>query len=192
MIQNRQNSALSRAQLKNYFSYVRQFIAAPRSVGSVIPSSATLCRAMMNQVDWCTNLSIAELGAANGVLTKGILERMRADAVLDAYEINPGFVNQLQKISDKRLNVVAASAETLINHYDIVFSCLPLLSMPTRITMRILNQIRKRMAPHSTFVQFQYSPLSEKLLSHYFNWQRIVVVKNVPPALVYVCTLREE
>ena len=67
------------------------------------------------------------------------------------------------------------------------FFCLPLLSPPARSLLRI----SRRMSPHSNFVQFQYSPLSEKLLSRYFRWQRIVVIKNMPPALVYVCTLRQ-
>lgn len=115
---------------------------------------------------------------------------MRRDAMLDAYEINPGFIGQLRTIDDRRLNVVAASAERLINPYDIVFSCLPLLSLPLRISMRILNQIRQQMSADGLFIQFQYSPLSETLLSRYFRWQRIVVMRNLPPALVYVCTLR--
>ena len=178
------------AALTRGSSYLRQFIADPRTTGALLPSSAALCRAMMNQVDWGVSLSIAELGAANGVLTKGILSRMRRDAMLDAYEINPGCVGQLQAIDDRRLNVVAASAERLINPYDIVFSCLPLLSLPLRISMRILNQIRQQMSAHGLFIQFQYSPLSETLLSRYFRWQRIVVMRNLPPALVYVCTLR--
>lgn len=188
------NAALSRiARAKNNpcFSYLRQFIADPRSVGSVIPSSSALCHTMMNQVDWGRSLAVAELGAANGVLTRGILARMRADAQLDAYEINRGFVEQLRAIDDRRLNVVAASAETLIQPYDIIFSCLPLLSLPGRIRLRILQQISRHMSAQSLFIQFQYSPLSEKLLSRYFHWQRRVVVRNIPPALVYVCTLRQ-
>jgi phospholipid N-methyltransferase len=184
-------SSSADAALTRGTSYLRQFIAAPRTTGSLLPSSPALCRAMMNPVDWGASLSIAELGAANGVLTRGILSRMRADAALDAYEINPGFVERLQTIDDRRLNVVAASAETLIKPYDTVFSCLPLLSLPRRISMRILYQISQRMSAGGLFIQFQYSPLSEKLLSRYFHWQRLVVVRNLPPALVYICTLRD-
>ncbi|HHG8626851.1 TPA: class I SAM-dependent methyltransferase [Raoultella ornithinolytica] len=187
---NNPHSHSAGAALTRGCSYLRQFIADPRTTGALLPSSAVLCRAMMNQVDWGVSLSIAELGAANGVLTRGILSRMRRDAMLDAYEINPGFIGQLRTIDDRRLNVVAASAERLINPYDIVFSCLPLLSLPLRISMRILNQIRQQMSADGLFIQFQYSPLSETLLSRYFRWQRIVVMRNLPPALVYVCTLR--
>lgn len=175
---------------KTYSSYLRQFMADPRATGSVIPSSAALCHTMLSQVDWANSLSVAELGAARGVLTQGILTRMRADARLDAYEINASFIDDLQAIDDRRLNLIAGSAERLQNPYDVVFSCLPLLSLPLRTSVRILHQIRQRMTPQSLFIQFQYSPLSEKLLSHYFRWQRVVVMRNIPPALVYVCTPR--
>jgi hypothetical protein len=36
------------------------------------------------------------------------------------------------------------------------------------------------------FIHFQYSRLSEKMLSRCFIWAPIRVVKNFPPALVYI------
>ncbi len=49
-------------------------------------------------------------------------------------------------------------------------SCLPLLSIPVRISVRILQQARQRLlARNGTLVLFQYSHLSEKLLSRYFS-----------------------
>ncbi|ATA19052.1 phospholipid N-methyltransferase [Gibbsiella quercinecans] len=179
----------TRLQLKNHFSYIQQFMAAPRTVGTLMPSSPWLCQAMLNQVEWTRALSIAELGAADGVLTKRILARMRADAVLDAYEIQPGFVRQLRQIDERRLRVMAHSAEQLSQDYDVIFSCLPLLSMPVKVSMRILQQAQARLhARAGVLVLFQYSPLSEKLLSRYFYWKKLRVVRNFPPALVYVCT----
>jgi len=57
--------------------------------------------------------------------------------------------------------------------------------------VRILQQARQRLlARNGTLVLFQYSHLSEKLLSRYFHWKRLRVVRNFPPALVYVCTPR--
>jgi phospholipid N-methyltransferase len=65
------------------------------------------------------------------------------------------------------------------------------LSIPVRISVRILQQARQRLlARNGTLVLFQYSHLSEKLLSRYFHWKRLRVVRNFPPALVYVCTPR--
>lgn len=181
----------TRLQLMNHFAYLQQFMASPRTVGTLAPSSPWLCQAMLNQVEWTRALSIAELGAADGVLTKRILGRMRADAALEAFEIQPHFVHRLRGIDDRRLQVMAHSATQMATDYDVVFSCLPLLSIPVRISVRILQQARQRLlARNGTLVLFQYSHLSEKLLSRYFHWKRLRVVRNFPPALVYVCTPR--
>lgn len=82
IMHNNPHSHSAGAALARGCSYLRQFIADPRTTGALLPSSAVLCRAMMNQVDWGVSLSIAELGAANGVLTKGILvaDAPRCDA----------------------------------------------------------------------------------------------------------------
>src|SRR5471030_265022 len=181
----------TRVSLQNQFFYLQSFISSPRTMGTLVPSSPWLCRSMLSQVDWTKSLRIAELGAADGVLTKRILASMRADAQLQAFEIQSSFVHKLNLIDDPRLQVMAHSAEFLEGDFDVIFSCLPLLSMPTRISMKILQQAQQRLkANGGVMVQFQYSHLSEKMLSRYFTWQKIRVVKNFPPALVYVCKPR--
>lgn len=179
------NTGLS---IQNQFFYLQNFISSPRTMGTLMPSSPWLCHAMLNQIDWTTSLHIAELGAADGVLTRRILNRMRADARLDAFEIQPAFIRKLNLIDDPRLQVMAHSAEHLAGGYDAVFSCLPLLSIPTRISMRILQRTQQQLKEKDgVLVLFQYSHLSEKMLSRYFTWKKIRVVKNFPPALVYIC-----
>ncbi|MBB6115890.1 MULTISPECIES: class I SAM-dependent methyltransferase [unclassified Rahnella] len=179
------NTGLS---IQNQFFYLQNFISSPRTMGTLMPSSPWLCHAMLNQIDWTTSLHIAELGAADGVLTRRILNRMRADARLDAFEIQPAFIRKLNLIDDPRLQVMAHSAEHLTGGYDAVFSCLPLLSIPTRISMRILQRTQQQLKEKDgVLVLFQYSHLSEKMLSRYFTWKKIRVVKNFPPALVYIC-----
>lgn len=41
-----------RRNFKSQFSYLQRFIASPRTVGTLAPSSPWLCQAMLNQVDW--------------------------------------------------------------------------------------------------------------------------------------------
>jgi len=181
-------SSTVKLQLKHHFSYLQQFIASPRTVGTLVPSSPWLCNTMLKQVEWDSALSIAELGAADGVLTKRILAKMRPDAELGAYEIQPNFIQQLKRIEDPRLQVLARSAEQLERDYDVIFSCLPLLSIPLRISLRILQQAQKTLRTRNgTLVLFQYSQLSEKILSRYFSWTKVREVRNFPPALVYIC-----
>ena len=178
----------TRKSIKNQFSYLQNFISSPRTFGTLAPSSPWLCQAMVNQVDWTKSLKIAEFGAADGVLTRRILGKMRVDAQLQAFEIQPNFIHKLNLIDDQRMLVMGHSAEHLQGDFDAIFCCLPLLSIPTRISMKILQRAQQRLKQNDgELILFQYSRLSEKMLSRYFSWKKIRVVKNFPPALVYVC-----
>lgn len=176
--------------LKHQMSYVRQFIKSPRTFGSLAPSSPWLCQRMAEIADWTSVYTVAELGAGDGVLTRRLLDRLAPDGHLDAWEIQPALVEKLQVIAaqDPRLQVINRSAEQLDRHYDVIFSCLPLLSIPVMPRMRIMHRVRERLNPAGLLIQFQYSTMSEKLLSRYFNWIRIYEIRNIPPAWIYICT----
>ncbi len=78
-------------------NFVQQFIRDPRTIGSVTPSSAALCRCMCNAVEWDSSLRVAELGAGDGVLTRQLLSRMVPAAQLDVFEINPQLAAELRQ-----------------------------------------------------------------------------------------------
>lgn len=69
-----------------------------------------------------------------------------------------------------------------------IFSGLPLLSLPTELREAILRAVYNALGPNGVFVQFQYTSLTQPDLSRYFTWERQRVLKNVPPAWVYRCT----
>lgn len=180
---------MAHPRLKKHLQYINSFIHSPRSMGTLMPSSPALCEAMVKTVDWSTpSLLVAELGAGDGVLTRHILKAMNHDASLSAYEINSIFYADLEGINDDRLVVKKVSAEILDQSYNVIFSCLPFLSLPLRVSLRILRatvQILEQTG--GTFVLFQYTQRMERVLSRYFNWERKLVFKNFPPAYVYVC-----
>lgn len=186
------NSVLNTVQLylKHQVEYVRQFIKSPRTFGSLAPSSPWLCQRMAGLADWKTASTVAELGAGDGVLTRRLLTKLAPDGQLDAWEIRPELAKQLRILAeeDPRLQVITQSAERLERNYDIIFSCLPLLSIPLITRLRILHQVRERLTPRGVLIQFQYTPLSEKYLSRYFEWSKVYEVRNIPPAWIYVCT----
>lgn len=74
----------TRLQLKNHFSYLQQFMASPRTIGTLAPSSPWLCQAMLNQVEWTGALSIAELGAVDRRTGRGGRRADQADIRPDA------------------------------------------------------------------------------------------------------------
>lgn len=168
-------------------NFVQQFIRDPRTIGSVTPSSAALCRCMCNAVEWDSSLRVAELGAGDGVLTRQLLSRMVPAAQLDVFEINSQLAAELRQWHDPRMQVQAHSAELLQGEYDAIFSGLPLLSLPAATRHTILSAVHNALAPQGVFVQFQYTSLTRHDLSRYFVWQRQRVLKNMPPAWVYRC-----
>lgn len=180
---------MAHPRLKKHLSYINSFIQSPRSMGTLMPSSPALCEAMISEVNWQTeSLVVAELGAGDGVLTRHILRAMQSDAKLSAYEINPMFFSELEGIDDDRLMVRKVSAEILDQPYQVIFSCLPFLSLPLRISLRILKatlQILEK--TQGTLILFQYTQRMERVLSRYFTWERKLVIKNFPPAYVYMC-----
>ncbi|PWD87496.1 class I SAM-dependent methyltransferase [Ignatzschineria cameli] len=174
---------------KKHLTYIQGFIQSPRSIGTLMPSSPTLCRAMISELDWKQpNLRVAELGAGDGVLTKHILRAMPADSTLSAFEINPLFFADLEGIQDQRLILYKHSAEKLTQPYNIIFSCLPFLSLPLRVSLKILRSVLAILeSTGGDFILFQYTQRMERVLSRYFQWERKRVMKNFPPAYVYHC-----
>jgi phospholipid N-methyltransferase len=168
--------------------FVHQFIRNPRKMGSITPSSGTLCRAMTRSVAWDNQLNIAELGAGDGVLTRQLLARMSPEATLDVFEISGSLAEKLIAMDDPRMTVRTCSAEYLNGKYDAIFSGLPLLSLPPALRDAILRAVFNALSPTGVFVQFQYTSLTQPDLSRYFTWERQRVLKNVPPAWVYRCT----
>lgn len=181
-----------RPYIQNHVVYINQFINSPKTFGTLAPSSSWLCGKMIAQSDWSKVLTIAELGAGTGVLTRRLLQMMPAGGWLDAYEIQPGLANTLKKLAvqDKRLHVLTQSAEQLNQSYDMIFSGLPLLSLPETIRQKILLEISNKLSPGGCYIQFQYTRFSEKYLSLYFDWTRVYELRNIPPAWVYYCTLK--
>ncbi|WP_197473318.1 MULTISPECIES: class I SAM-dependent methyltransferase [unclassified Erwinia] len=176
--------------IKDKTGYLQEFLTDPRKTGTIAPSSGFLCRTMSDAVEWGSCQRIAELGAGDGVLTRHLLSRMRPDAELLAFETNPRFIPKLQAIDDPRLTITTASAETLSHEYDAIFSGLPLLSLPQKVRDTILARAASLLSPHGVFVQFQYTSLSEPLISDHFAWHRTRVLCNLPPAWVYRCHSR--
>ena len=72
--------------------FAKNFVRHPSLLGSVVPSSAFLCRRLVNHVDWRTARRVVELGPGVGTLSRFILDRMESGASLTLAEKNPEFV----------------------------------------------------------------------------------------------------
>ena len=83
--------------------FFRESVKNLKTVGTITRSSKYLCKGMIKPVDFSKAKVLVELGAGDGVVTKHILENMRKDAKLLAFELNPKFCEQIREIQDERL-----------------------------------------------------------------------------------------
>lgn len=179
------------ARVRPGLLFARHFLANPRHVGSVIPSSRRLIQRLLAGIDWSRVQIAVEYGPGTGVVTRALLARLGPEARLHAFEINPEFAAYLRReIADPRLVVVEASAELVAQRLpgpaDLVVSSLPFTVMPRDVSARILAATATALAPGAPLVGYQYSKAWLRALRRVFP--RVDVdfePRNWPPAFVF-------
>ena len=174
--------------------FLRRFVEFPRQVGSVVPSSRYLTRAVMDRIDWEGTRCLAELGAGTGVFTRSILRNLRKDGKVLVFEIDPMLKRMIE---DEHAGLgVYGDARELPNilrergiaELDCVVSSLPFAVLPPRMTASILDAICKCLKPGGKMVAYQYSRHMKPYFEKRFARVKIsFVLRNVPPAFVYEC-----
>lgn len=175
--------------------FARNFLANPRRVGSVIPSSRRLIQRLLGQTDWQRVKVAVEYGPGTGCVTRALLARLGPDARLFAFEINPDFVEFLRsELPDPRLTVVAASAEDVgavlaaagFGHCDVAVSSLPFSIMPVAVRRAIVRATARLLPPEGRFIGYQYSTGWLRELRHDFRQVSVQIEpRNWPPAFVF-------
>lgn len=174
--------------------FLRSFLAHPRRVGAVLPTSARAVADMLDMAQVDQASLVVELGAGTGSHTAALLERLAPEARLLVFEIDPGLASAVRvKLPDPRLQVVTGSAEDVADvldgrHPQIIVSTLPFTSLPAGIGRTILQRAAGELAPGGTMLVLQYSPLMAGKLSRVFaSVRRQVCLLNVPPAFLFAC-----
>jgi phospholipid N-methyltransferase len=178
--------------------FARNFFKNPSMLGSVVPSSPFLVKDMMAQVDWERARVLVEFGPGVGTITREILKRMRADAVLVAIELNTDFVDYLRaRVRDPRLRVVQGSAAQVrgmltqqnLAPADYIISGLPYRNMTDSLRRQILDESRLALKAEGSMVLFQYTrTLQPYLESSFRSVKRDFQLFNILPALIFHCT----
>jgi phospholipid N-methyltransferase len=175
--------------------FLRSFLAHPRRVGAVLPTSRRAVRDMLDMASFAGVDHVVELGAGTGVYTREIVARLPGGAQLLAFEVDPRLASKLAaEIDDPRVQVLAESAERLHEHLagaraEVIVSGLPFTSLPGEVRQRILDEAARALAPEGTLLVLQYSPLVERELRRRFRTvRRRVSPLNLPPAVLFACT----
>lgn len=180
-------------------AFARKFLANPGQVGSLVPSSAHLARAMAGEIDWSRVRVAAELGSGTGAITREIARRLEPGTRLYLFEKDAAMRRGLREAyPDFRCcSDAARMAETLQRDgsgpLDCILSGLPFFNFPQPLRERLLAQIVESLKPGGLLVAFQYSLQMRGQLARRLELRRIRFVPlNLPPAFVYVCRKRSE
>lgn len=177
-------------------NFIKQFFKDKKMVGAVSPSSKFLGEKMLENVDFESSKVIVELGPGTGVFTDMIIQRMAPGAKLLVFELNDDFYGKLAaRINDPRVHILHESAEFIHNHLDkgeqadTVISSLPLMVFPEDLRNNVVKESYKSLKDKGTYIQFQYSLQSKKLLEATYKSVSVkFTIKNFPPAFVYTCS----
>lgn len=175
--------------------FLRSFLAHPRQVGAVLPTTGRAVADMLDLADLRSADLVVELGAGTGSHTVQVLERLSSQARVVSFEIDPRLAAAVtSRLEDPRLTVLAESAENLGSHLDgarpdVIVSALPFTSLPHGLGRTILERAAAALAPGGTLLVLQYSPFVSAELDRLFaGVQRRISLLNVPPAFLYACT----
>jgi|SRR5215210_3724831 len=174
--------------------FLRSFLASPRGVGAVIPTSRRAVRDTLALAPPADARIVVELGAGTGVYTREILAQLGPDGRLLAFEIDAALASALAaELTDPRLTVVNESAEELPRHLDgegadLIVSALPFTSLPAELRHRILRVASESLSRDGTMLVLQYSRFVERALRATFaSVERRISPINVPPAFLFAC-----
>jgi phospholipid N-methyltransferase len=174
--------------------FLRSFLASPRKVGAVLPTSRRTVRDTLDLAPLEQARSVVEVGAGTGVYTRGILERVGSGARVLAFEVDRHLASALaSELTDPRLSVVNDSAVEVARHLDgatadVIVSAVPFTSLPVTEGRQILRAARDVLARDGLMLVLQYSPLIERELRQTFvDVRRRVSPLNVPPAFLFAC-----
>jgi len=183
---------------------LKEFILKPVTVGTIWPSSSSLCQEMISEVNIDNAELIVELGPGTGPITKYILNHKNPESRFIAIELNRNLCMMLaEKMPEVEfINASAEELPALLKERncplaDLIVSALPWASFSSDLQRRILDQAVASLRPGGYFTTFAY--IQGRMLPSYHRFRSLlesefdevvisdIVWKNFPPAFVYRC-----
>ena len=177
--------------------FFRQYLRSPRAVGSIIPSSRALGRAVAAETAWQPGQHVVELGGGTGSITMGLIERgiprdrllvLELDGPMSAYlkERLPG-VNVIQGDATRLDEILACHG---IEDVATVISGIPMVGNPISLRRAIVEQGFKVLPRGGFMLQYSYSPVAPIPAREFGVTAKLAryVLWNFPPATVWKYT----
>jgi len=173
------------------FTFGREILDSPRSMGAICPSSSKLARRMASLVDHPTGI-VVELGGGTGAVTAALLEQGIAPQQLIVVE-QSAKLSALLRHRFPEVTVINGDAARLgallgpdSGKVAAIVSSLPLRSLQGGAVRDILGQLEDVLQEDGLFIQYTYSHRDHraKLSRHFNNIHSSIVWGNLPPARI--------
>lgn len=176
----------------DFLSYFRAFLD-DKGVASVVPSSQFLINRVIKAMDLRRVDLIVEYGAAEGVMTRIILEKMPASARLVSVELNSKLFASLKNISDPRLTVVQGDVRQIDKilaaapgTVDVIVSGIPFAFLKGRERHELMLKTSELLKDGGRFVAYQVTTHLIGMLEDYFSKVKTQFeIRNLPPHFVF-------
>jgi phospholipid N-methyltransferase len=181
------------------FLFFGKFLRHGTTIASIWPSSPSLARATIKEIDWSSVKVVVELGAGTGPITDQIIRKLKPHTTFIAIERDHDFAKILQRRFShcKNVEIVQCDVRDLdgvlkargIKHVDAFVSGLPTPTLPKPVRNRMLASVRRYLVDGGVFsniteIPFWYWNYYKK----FFNDVSFdLVMKNMPPGGVYHC-----
>jgi len=181
-------------KLDEKLEFYKGWLANPKKVGAIAPTSTTMARIMASVIRPDSGLKVLELGPGSGVTTKAILDHGVEPENLVSVEYTQSFIPGLRQrypgvnfIHDDAFNISKIAQELGIEKFDAIISALPLLNFPIAQRLRYVKMMLDLLEPGRPLVQFSYGlnpPVPERSKLYSVNALDTVLL-NLPPARIW-------
>ncbi|MDR1965979.1 MAG: methyltransferase domain-containing protein [Synergistaceae bacterium] len=174
---------------------LKEIIHNPRDMGTFASSSRALAGEMASALSPRTmkNGTLVEVGAGTGPVTAALLERGVPSDRLVVIEKSPALAECLMR-RFPNVNVRCCGAEEMSSclgaapPVTAIISSLPFRSLPKSVSIGIMEEVERTLAPGGIFVQFTYALIGEIpcIPAAFRKVRSRLVFLNFPPAKVEV------
>jgi phosphatidylethanolamine/phosphatidyl-N-methylethanolamine N-methyltransferase len=190
--------------VRHAWTFVREYLRAPRTIGAVAPSSRRLAEQIVDLAGVAQAVVIVEFGPGTGAFTQRILEVKRPQAALVAVEFHPTMAAQIRQrfpqvdvAEDSVANLGRILAERGLGQVDSIVSGLPWAAFDAGLQDQLLEATITALKPGGRFATFAYlqgtvlptgQRFRRKIRRRFTEVHRSPIVwANMPPAFVYQC-----
>ena len=176
--------------------FFKRFLKRPLQIASIIPSSRALVERVASKIDFARARVIAEYGPGEGVHSRELAARMRPDAQLLLFELDPAFSHDLarQFAGDNRVHVINADAGTIraelarraIGDCDYIISGIPFSILELEKKRDLLRQTHDALAPGGAFIIYQVTNELRQHATNFDGAESEYFLQNIPPMFVTV------